>query len=53
MSHWADTAHMTIKVQEVSVPHMSPKKKPHMLCEVPPQQIKMHNHNVVKDEIKS
>lgn len=24
-----------------------------MLCEVPPRQIRMHNHNVVKDEIKS
>lgn len=24
-----------------------------MPCEVPPQKIRMHNHNVVKDEIKS
>lgn len=52
MSHWVDIVHMTIKAQEASVPHMSPKY-PHMQCEVPPQQIKMHNHNVVKDEIKS
>lgn len=28
-------------------------KTPYVPCEVPLQQIRMHNHNVVKDEIKS